>query len=512
MKHTRNKSLDIVATISTSRMSRRWIHDLRDEGATFFRINGAFGPFEDVHKMVQSLKRHLGPKAPIVLDIPRNKVRLSQTLSGSFSAGKPIELKLGDVNFPQFFEQIKKGDVLYAKDSKYRFVVEKQSKDSATMIAKQDVVITPGMGMHRLGGWDGLPLFTDRDNALFKIASEYEIPYLGISYLRHAHEIPKIKAAIGKSVPIFKIETHHAYQEVNEIVGKTEFISIDRGDLSSEIGIENIHTAAQRILYKGKTAGNHVIMATQFLQNMILNPLPSISEVTSLHEAFEDGVDGIQLSEETAGGAFAVESVRWVKSLFTTWETNASANLPGVLEGSVLWMTGLSGSGKTTLARMAETRLREMGLKVALLDGDEVRASLDGIFGYEEKERVLNQKNLIYLAQKLSENRMIVIVASLSPYAELRRLARKRIPKFIEIYVKCSLEECRRRDPKNIYARIDSGSTPIPFVGINQHYETPEHPDYVIDTEHRDISQCLDELISHFISHEVANGRDAKYG
>jgi pyruvate kinase len=321
MKPGKNRNLEIVATVSAQRVTPQWTRDFQAAGATYFRINGAFETLANIRTMIESLQKVAGRRAPIWLDIPRNKIRINPDWTRlPFVSGQAIKLVEKDVNFPEFFQPLKRGDIIYAKDSTYRFKVETRGSTWAVLRAEQDGVIRPGMGLHRLGGWDGLPLFSPWDLELIALAREYDVPYLGISYLRHAHEIRDIRRAIGdRAKPIFKIETWHAYEELPQILDQLDMISVDRGDLSSEIGIENIHTALRRIIRAALRRKIKVFLATQFLQNMILNPLPSISEVTSLHEAFEDRIHGIQLSEETAAGRFPLEALGWLTRLFGAW-------------------------------------------------------------------------------------------------------------------------------------------------------------------------------------------------
>ena len=329
----RGPDLEIIATVSAKRAGRHWITGLAGAGATYFRINGAFESIETIRRMVKTIQKGWTKgRAPIWLDVPRNKIRIAADRPRStFKMGQAIRLGLGDVNFPAFFRPLHRGDVLYAKDSTYRFTVERRTESSAVLRAEQDGAIAPGMGLHRKGGWDKLPLMTLRDLELVELARQYDVPYLGISYLRHSSEIDEIRKVVGPRIkPIFKIETWHAYNELPKILGQLDTISIDRGDLSSEIGIENIHTAVRRIMRSAHRRKIKIFLATQFLSNMIRNPLPSISEVTSLHEAFEDGVHGIQLSEETAAGLFPIASVHWLRSLFAAWGRRSTGRLGSI--------------------------------------------------------------------------------------------------------------------------------------------------------------------------------------
>ncbi len=147
-----------------------------------------------------------------------------------------------------------------------------------------------------------------------------------------------------------------------------------------------------------------------------------------------------------------------------------------------MWLTGFSGCGKTTIARLLETQLRERGEKVEVLDGDEVRQGLSPKLGFSAEDRNLHNRRVIYLSKLLMRNGVNVIVSLISPYRETRDYARSQLARFIEVYVKASIEECIRRDPKGLYKRALAGEIKQ-FTGIDDPYEEPLNPEVVVDTE-----------------------------
>lgn len=151
--------------------------------------------------------------------------------------------------------------------------------------------------------------------------------------------------------------------------------------------------------------------------------------------------------------------------------------------GCVLWFTGLSGSGKTTLARALEDALLDEGRLTYLLDADEVRTGLCADLGYDAASRTENVRRLSELARTLAEAGLIVLVASIAPFATDRAAARARIgpARFMEVYVATPLATCQERDPKGLYARAQAGQL-SGMTGIDSPYEPPESPDLVLDT------------------------------
>jgi adenylylsulfate kinase len=152
-------------------------------------------------------------------------------------------------------------------------------------------------------------------------------------------------------------------------------------------------------------------------------------------------------------------------------------------EGFVLWLTGLPGAGKTTIAKILEEKLRSQGIKVEVLDGDEVRKNLSPNLGFSKEDREIHAKRVAYVSQLLARNGVVVIVALISPYRSFRENARALIgSKFIEVWVKASSETCKKRDPKGLYKKAGSGQISN-LTGIQDPYEPPLNPEIIVDTE-----------------------------
>ena len=149
--------------------------------------------------------------------------------------------------------------------------------------------------------------------------------------------------------------------------------------------------------------------------------------------------------------------------------------------GFTLWFTGLSGAGKTTVAHIVERALRERGLNVEVLDGDMVRTHLSKGLGFSREDRDTNIRRIGFVANLLTRNGVAVIVAAISPYRAIRDEARAEIKRFAEVFVKCPLEECVRRDVKGLYKKAMAGEIPA-FTGVSDPYEEPLDPELVLDT------------------------------
>ncbi len=166
-------------------------------------------------------------------------------------------------------------------------------------------------------------------------------------------------------------------------------------------------------------------------------------------------------------------------------------------EGLTIWMTGLPGSGKSTLAGILQTKLRsEYHRRVELLDGDEIRKGLSRDLGLSKEHREEHARRVSFVAKLLSRNGVMSIVALISPYRASRAEARETIGpgRFVEVYVKASLEECERRDPKGLYAKARRGEIGN-MTGIQDPYEEPTEAEIVVDTEKGSPSECAEKIL-----------------
>jgi len=164
-------------------------------------------------------------------------------------------------------------------------------------------------------------------------------------------------------------------------------------------------------------------------------------------------------------------------------------------EGFVVWLTGLPGSGKTTIARELEPELRKRGWPVEVLDGDEIRQNLSKGLGFSREDRETHLKRVTYVAKLLSRNGVAVIAAFISPYRNIREYARKETTNFVEVFVKCSIEACAKRDPKGLYKKASSGQIKD-LTGPQDLYEEPLQPDLLVDTETLNLRDSVDTILA----------------
>lgn len=163
--------------------------------------------------------------------------------------------------------------------------------------------------------------------------------------------------------------------------------------------------------------------------------------------------------------------------------------------GFTVWLTGLSGSGKTTIAHELQRALQASGQPIELLDGDVVRTHLSKGLGFSREDRDTNILRIAFVASLLTRHGVGVITAAISPYANTREQAREHIGDFIEVFVRCPLDELVRRDVKGLYAKALAGELPN-FTGVSDPYEEPEHPEVIVNTDQESVAESVAAILA----------------
>ena len=171
-------------------------------------------------------------------------------------------------------------------------------------------------------------------------------------------------------------------------------------------------------------------------------------------------------------------------------------------KGFVLWLTGLCASGKTTIAKGLEQELKARSCLVEVLDGDVVRTSLSRGLGYSREDRITNMRRIAFVANLLSRNDVIAIVAAISPYEEAREAIRENVENYIEVYVNAPLQVCEARDVKGLYAMARAGEL-LAFTGIDDPYEAPANPDIVCYTDQETPTESIDKILTALEQREL---------
>lgn len=315
------KRFELIVTIGPAILGTDKLREIDSCGKCIFRINGAHTDVETARRITKTVRGVL-PEARIMIDLPGAKLRTS-------NLPEPIRLVKGDtfelsdyqINYPEAITLIKPGDEILANDSNYWLEVTATNGRSVKIFSHCDGLLDNNKGLHIKGLSEKLPFFFERDIELIRWAGADMVDYISLSYVRDAEDVQQATDILAKNGNttaqlIAKIETSSAVENLDGILEKVSIVNIDRGDLSTEIGMLELPFTQEKIIEKSMKAEKKVFLATQFLKNMESHPVPLIAEMTDLCKTIQQGVSGIQLSEETAIGRYPVECARLVFDIY----------------------------------------------------------------------------------------------------------------------------------------------------------------------------------------------------
>src|SRR5437868_11485538 len=168
-------------------------------------------------------------------------------------------------------------------------------------------------------------------------------------------------------------------------------------------------------------------------------------------------------------------------------------------KGFTLWFTGLSGAGKSTLSLPIAERLKQLGHRVEILDGDVVRTNLSKGLSFSKEDRDINIRRIGFVANLLSRNGVVAVTAAISPYRAVRREVRAMIEGdgsgFVEIHVHCPLEVLAERDVKGLYKQALAGKIDN-FTGVSDPYEPPVDPEVTVDSSTDSVADGVERIIA----------------
>jgi adenylylsulfate kinase len=185
-------------------------------------------------------------------------------------------------------------------------------------------------------------------------------------------------------------------------------------------------------------------------------------------------------------------NITWHESVITKKERREQNGH----QSFILWFTGLSGSGKSTVANAVAKALFNHKIRNYVLDGDNIRFGLNKNLGFSEEDRTENIRRIGEVAKLFVDSGQVVLTAFISPFQEDRNQVRQIVEEneFIEVYVKCPLDECEKRDPKGLYQKARNGEIKQ-FTGIDSPYEEPVNPELVIETNEASIEECVEQVL-----------------
>lgn len=191
-----------------------------------------------------------------------------------------------------------------------------------------------------------------------------------------------------------------------------------------------------------------------------------------------------------------MKNIRWEPGLVSSEARRANIKQKGI----VVWFTGLSGSGKTTIANGVEKALVDLGHVVCKLDGDNIRHGLNSDLGFSVEDRDENIRRLAEVAKLLVDSEIITLVSAITPYENMRLNARKIIgsDQFVQVYVKASIDLCKKRDVKGLY-KLSKDGVIENLTGVSAPFEEPHNSECMINTQEMSIDNAIEVVVQYIL-------------
>jgi len=322
------RTTKIVATLGPASNTREIIAKLLAAGVNVFRMNMSHGTQEDHSariRLVREVCQEADSHAGLLLDLQGPKIRLGYFEGGKaeLCAGDPFEIStvetMGNAQrastvYANLARDLTPGDRVLLADG----AVELRVVSTDGVSIKTEVVaggtIGDRKGINLPGVNVSTPSLTKKDMADLQFGLNEGIDYVALSFVRKASDIIRLRLFMEErdfAIPVIaKIEKPEAWLNINEIVQESDGVMVARGDLGVELPCEKVPFIQKSVIEKARHSGKFVITATQMLESMIENAVPTRAEVSDVANAIYDGTDAVMLSAETSAGAYPVESVK----------------------------------------------------------------------------------------------------------------------------------------------------------------------------------------------------------
>jgi pyruvate kinase len=314
-------------------------------GADVFRANFSHGTVETHEQriqMVRNIAAEVGKVVAILVDLQGPKIRISRFKNKKVQLQEGqtfiLDTALGEdegteqsvsLDYKNLPNDVRAGDTLLLDDG--RLVMEVEKIESGSIYCKVIVggELSNNKGINRLGGGLSAAALTDKDRADIKEAVRLEADYIAISFPRNADDVKEarilLRAAGGSAGIISKIERAEAVVHIDEIIKASDAVMVARGDLGVELGDAELPSVQKLIIRNARTLSKPVITATQMLETMTYNTIPTRAEVSDVANAVLDGTDAVMLSGETAVGKYPDKAVAAMNRICISAEKTLTA-------------------------------------------------------------------------------------------------------------------------------------------------------------------------------------------
>lgn len=317
----------IVATLGPASSDKKTLARMIDAGLDVVRINFSHGTPDEHRKrveLVRALARRAGRAVGVLVDLQGPKIRIGRFRDGKVNLRMggtfvlDAECEIGDahrvgLDYRNLPKDVQPGDTLLLDDGRIVLGVSSVRGLRIHCVVEQGGVLSNNKGINRKGGGLTAPALTDKDMRDIKLAAELKADFLGVSFPRSGSDIrwarDLMHKAGGRALTVAKIERAEAITALEDILDAADCIMVARGDLAVEVGDAIVPALQKRMIRLAREKNRITITATQMMESMISNPIPTRAEVSDVANAVLDGTDAVMLSAETATGAYPVETV-----------------------------------------------------------------------------------------------------------------------------------------------------------------------------------------------------------
>lgn len=331
-----NKKTDIVCTIGPASWDEAVMESLISNGMNVARVNAAFADTAELEK-VEKLVRKYSNEVKLMLDVKGPEVRLNKFAEAVqlepemlIEIGSSEQYPIYPANYPDLYQKISVGQDILVGDGDVKLQVT-EIKDTAFMVKViYGEKLKPGKALNFPGVKLTDQSLTNKDKELIDFIMPRDWQYVSASFIGSRDDALSIKEKLGESELqlIAKIEDAAGITNIDEILPVIDGVMIARGGLGVDIGLAYVGLLERYLLEKSVTAGKYVITATQMLESMSNNPVPTRAEANDVLTAIMLGTDAVMLSGESSAGAYPIEAVKFMAEVDALWQELSTDGKP----------------------------------------------------------------------------------------------------------------------------------------------------------------------------------------
>ncbi|MDO9541191.1 MAG: pyruvate kinase [Kiritimatiellia bacterium] len=336
----------IVATIGPSSNSPERLRELIKAGADVFRLNMSHGTLEDHLKTIAKIRsagKEVGREAAILQDLCGPKIRVGAMEDGAveLQTGREVIVttepvigtsEMFSTKYEKLAQDVRPHDHILLDDGAITLEATRVEGNKIYCMVRNGGTLKDHKGMNLPGIKLSTPSVTQKDMNDLRAGLEAGVDFAALSFVRHPDDLKGVRRAIqtaGKTTQVIaKIEKPEALEHLDAIIQAADGLMVARGDLGVEMNIADVPMIQKKIIRQANERDKYVITATQMLESMTHNPMPTRAEVSDVANAIIDGTDGVMLSGETAVGKFPVEAVRMMNEIARQTEGYLDLNRP----------------------------------------------------------------------------------------------------------------------------------------------------------------------------------------